>query len=287
MPGDPPSGQLDALCAYFRAVFRLDFWLTQHLGLMQFLRSGMPPKRETDWEFNENYERDRRWVTRYASLIDYARDTLLAAEQCLYIDLGFNRTLGFNPWRNLSPRSPLDRYRDMVLDAYRKLILEVTPEDGSTIQVLVEQQEENLLGGRAQSPEKVQILEDLEGAIARTLKAPLGLELCLSRLRPFDRDYTMDENSWFHPATVRELIAMLERIIDRGCDGKQDLDRERFSAIDNALGSANGQEQRPGPFRRLLGCPPAKPVERPRDLFLDIYCALILLGERMKGTVAA
>ncbi len=271
---------------YARSFFNLECLLAVDLNFLYFIRCGMP-ERVYDWDFNEHYEHDRRYIKMYASCIEHARTTLSAIEGSLGKDLGFGQMLAFDPLHNLRGKSPLDRYRDQVLTAYRKLIQALALHDGPVLQDVIDRHASRSLASDTPLPEKMRLNQDFETSLARTLEAPLDLDISLDRIRPFDRNRDTGEGAWFDPSVVRELIGELTRVRAREAVNRPDLDTARFLAIDNALGSSNEVPREQDLFRRLFRKGEQRSPERPRDAFFDTYGALLLLEERIKGTAPA
>jgi hypothetical protein len=110
-----PLSWIDGFAAGVARLFDLDAWLLTSTSLLTFLCCGMPPLRQTDADFNENWQSDRRWVERYASSLDDARQVVRA------LGAGDGRVealLDFDPFHQLCGSSPLDSHRSDLLTAY-------------------------------------------------------------------------------------------------------------------------------------------------------------------------
>jgi len=277
----PPVSQ--AIKEYLHALFFADLWLVVYPGLLLHLRVGMPPERSSDADFNDHYESDRKWVTRYAGDVESARKRLLQLAENLGHEEHLVR-LSFDPLRNLRPYSPLNAYRDEILDTYRELVESVRPNDSMAIRGTINRWEEGAYRGRSGDVEHDGFCAEFAGVLDRMLEFPLDIESVYAHLRA-TLDCCRDDEASSASSKPPDTASCLQTIVRRDPKSCCELQLARLLALESAGHTWNSEDEEPDFFRRILGGAQARPGVRLRDDYLSAYCALLLIKERMKGVL--
>jgi hypothetical protein len=280
-PGSEPVSLAEslALMEYLHGVFLADQWLVQYPNLLHYLRIDMPPERMTELEFNENYETDRKRVTRYASCIEDARGRLCEVLECLGEREPFLEKLRFDPWADLGGRSPLDEYRDKVLRGYFGFLDSTRLEDARAIREVIERWERGAYRGRSGDAEHQRFCREFQDVLDRVLQSSPGIEQAHTRLRAV-LEQAAANGTWVDLSRHAETISSLDAIMQGASVSPHDTHLARLLALESASSTWNPDVEKQGWLRRRLGSAQPVPKPRVRDAFLDVYCALLVSWRR-------
>ena len=115
------------------ALFRSDFWLGVQLDLRGRGFGRMPPPRTDEADFNENYQADRRAITRYAGLLAQMQATVKKMILATHAAADQLSSLEFDPFENLGPLSPLKGHHKTLRLAYEALFSQVAMRDAEAL----------------------------------------------------------------------------------------------------------------------------------------------------------
>ncbi len=212
---------------------------------------GVPPDRVHDWDFNENFESDRRWMKRYATDLSRARKLIIDEGSRRGLDLAPG--IGSDPLVGLGGKSPLNWHRDTIIGSYAFLLS--TP-------ARAPQQTPAPAGALGQ-----QLEEMFDTAIGRILCEPLDLDV-------------------FGPRAIALIVKLLPR-----CPGslREAVGSALIDALTGLV--ARSTSPRPNAENtRLMVLALARDVPTPDEQSLSLaeslvslYCCLLYLAERMRG----
>ncbi len=251
-------------------LLRFDAFFLFRCGILELSGRRMPVRTD-DIDFNVHYEKDRRYVERYAGALVAARDALRDWDAGTGSRLGLAARLDFEPFDRLRGTSPLDSQRDAVLEAYRavrKDILERTEETQLAVPTLAEMAFEYF-----GSNDRDRLLR----ACARQVERGVDQDGLLPLLRALRQ--AQSRRGVLSPSA--RLAGLEEALVEGGrSEDAQWLALDAWYASD----SSRARDPGDGPWwRRMLG--PASP--RPRDILASIYVDLAVLEERRRGRISA
>lgn len=263
----PPAQESAAV---LQAVFAVDLWIGLRMGLLDYIRHGMPPARTSDQEFNENYRADRRWVTSYARRLARIRLLLLELASATGCVPQLPARLDFDPLENLRGASPLDRYRDLLFESCSELTRRLTPDHLSTVENIVRKSRSELMGYRTADGLRTDFLVCLDECMLRpqTLNSVVDQAL-LSGSAQLDTP--------IGEPLRREREQLLEVLVQLAAGQQVKLVsplRLRLEVLELADRAENDAPAaaRPGRRRNRL----REPQPRPRPAWLQLYCFLVL-----------
>ena len=95
--------------------------------------AAMPPPRTDEADFNENYQADRRAITRYAVLLAQMQATVKKMILATHAAADQLSSLEFDPFENLGPLSPLKGHHKTLRLAYEALFSQVAMRDAEAL----------------------------------------------------------------------------------------------------------------------------------------------------------
>jgi len=267
--GDSPLPAQES-AAVLQAVFAVDLWIGLRMGLLDYLRHGMPPARTTDQDFNENYLADRRWVTSYAGRLARVRLLILELASATGCVPQLPARLDFDPLENLRGAGPLDRYRDRLFEACSELTHRLAPDHLPAVESIVRKSRSELLGDRAADGLQADFLVCLDDCMLRlqTLNSVVDQALLAGSAQ---LDPPVGEPLRREREQLLQVLGQLAAGQPVKLVSPLRLRLEVLELADQAEHDAPAAAESRRRLNRLR-----EPQPRPRPAWLRLYCSLVL-----------
>jgi len=243
------------------ACFRVDYHVFLQLGLLDYLRYGMPPERQTDTEYNENYQADRRHVTLYANRLERIRTTLQQLFRETECDGELAGKLDFNPLCNVAGRSPLDHYRNLLLETYNTWFRMLKSSHRPTLCHLIYV--------------KGELLNDFLEAAKRLTRRPINLQTAIEKAWKQKAALLREPYSSSERRELERLFSSLTALSSRDLRLDPSAVKLRLLVLERALNFPDEAPEMPGLLQRLFAYSDRQVLHRPRSILLELYCLLL------------